>query len=143
MIGHKLRGPMKPRSKFIVGAFVITVSVGFLMASGVKETGVYFVTPVELAEKVAADTSLYSVGIRMGARVVSGTISRDVATQTVSFDVTDGTQTYPVVYRGLPPDTFDDDADVMVEGRLSRDGVFHATSLLAKCGSRYEAQPTA
>ena len=134
---------MKPRSKFIVGAFVITVSVGFLMASGVKETGVYFVTPVELAEKVAADTSLYSVGIRMGARVVSGTISRDVATQTVSFDVTDGTQTYPVVYRGLPPDTFDDDADVVVEGRLSRDGVFHATSLLAKCGSRYEAQPTA
>ena len=134
---------MKPRSKFIVGAFVITVSVGFLMASGVKETGVYFVTPVELAEKVAADTSLYSVGIRMGARVVSGTISRDVATQTVSFDVTDGTQSYPVVYRGLPPDTFDDDADVVVEGRLSRDGVFHATTLLAKCGSRYEAQPTA
>jgi cytochrome c-type biogenesis protein CcmE len=134
---------MKPRSKFIVGAFVITVSVGFLMASGVKETGVYFVTPVELAEKVAADTSLYSVGIRMGARVVSGTISRDVAAQTVSFDVTDGTQSYPVVYRGLPPDTFDDDADVVVEGRLSRDGVFHATTLLAKCGSRYEAQPTA
>ena len=134
---------MKPRSKFIIGAFVITVSVGFRMASGVKETGVYFVTPVELAEKVAADTSLYSVGIRMGARVVSGTISRDVATQTVSFDVTDGTQSYPVVYRGLPPDTFDDDADVVVEGRLSRDGVFHATSLLAKCGSRYEAQPTA
>jgi cytochrome c-type biogenesis protein CcmE len=134
---------MKPRTKFIVGAFVIMTSVGFLMASGVKETGVYFVTPVELAEKVAADTSLYSVGIRMGARVVSGTISRDVATQTVSFDVTDGTQSYPVVYRGLPPDTFDDDADVVVEGRLSRDGVFHATTLLAKCGSRYEAQPTA
>ena len=134
---------MKPRSKFIVGAFVIMTSVGFLMVSGVKETGVYFVTPVELAEKVAADTSLYSVGIRMGARVVSGTIRRDMATNTVSFDVTDGSFTYPVVYRGLPPDTFDDDAEVVVEGRLARDGVFHATSLLAKCGSRYEAQPTA
>lgn len=134
---------MKPRNKFIFGAVVIIGSVGFLMASGVRETGVYFVTPVELAEKVAADTSLHNVGIRMGARVVSGTIRRDVAAQTVSFDVTDGTQTYPVVYRGLPPDTFDDDADVVVEGRLSRDGVFHATSLLAKCGSRYEAQPTA
>ena len=54
---------MKPRSKFIVGAFVITVSVGFLMASGVKETGVYFVTPVELAEKVAADTHLCTVWV--------------------------------------------------------------------------------
>jgi cytochrome c-type biogenesis protein CcmE len=134
---------MKPRTKFIAGAVVIMSSVGFLMASGVKETGVYFVTPAELAEKVAADSTLHNVGIRMGARVVAGTIRRDVVTQTVSFDVTDGTQTYPVVYRGLPPDTFDDDADVVVEGRLSRDGVFHATSLLAKCGSRYEAQPAA
>jgi cytochrome c-type biogenesis protein CcmE len=134
---------MQPRNKFIVGAVVIMSSVGFLMASGVKETGVYFVTPMELAEKVAEDSSLHNVGIRMGARVVAGTIRRDVVTQTVSFDVTDGSQTYPVVYRGLPPDTFDDDADVVVEGRLSRDGVFHATSLLAKCGSRYEAQPTA
>ena len=134
---------MKPSTKFIIGAFVITVSVGFLMASGVKETGVYFVTPIELAEKVEADSSLHNVGIRMGARVVSGTIRRDMATNTVSFEVTDGSHTYPVVYQGLPPDTFDDDADVVVEGRLSRDGVFHATSLLAKCGSRYEAQPTA
>ena len=134
---------MQPRNKFIVGAVVIMTSVGFLMASGVKETGVYFVTPVELAQKVEADPSLHDVGIRMGARVVAGTIRHDVAANTVSFDVTDGSQTYPVVYRGLPPDTFDDDADVVVEGRLSRDGVFHATSLLAKCGSRYEAQPTA
>lgn len=134
---------MKPRTKFIAGAFLIIASVGYLMASGVSDAGVYFVTPAELAQRVAADTSLHSVGIRMGARVVPGTIRRDVATQTVYFDVTDGNQTYPVVYSGLPPDTFDEDVEVVVEGRLGRDGVFHATSLLAKCGSRYEAQPTA
>jgi cytochrome c-type biogenesis protein CcmE len=28
---------------------------------------------------------------------------------------------------------------VIVEGRLGRDGTFHATEVLAKCGSRYEA----
>ena len=134
---------MQPRNKFIVGAALITASVGYLMVSGVKDTGVYFVTPVELAQRVAADTSVHNVGIRMGARVVRGTIRRDVATQMVYFDVTDGTQTYPVVYHGLPPDTFDDDVEVVVEGRLATDGVFHASSLLAKCGSRYEAQPTA
>ena len=134
---------MQPRNKFIVGAALIGVSVGYLMISGVKDTGVYFVTPVELAQRVAADSSVHNVGIRMGARVVPGTIRRDVATQMVYFDVSDGTQTYSVVYHGLPPDTFDGDVDVVVEGRLATDGVFHATSLLAKCGSRYEAQPTA
>jgi cytochrome c-type biogenesis protein CcmE len=132
---------MRARSKFILGAGLITVSVGYLMASGIKDTGVYFVTPSELAQKVAADPSIHDVGVRMGARVVTGSISRDVASQTVTFQVTDGTQTYPVVYRGLAPDTFDDDVDVVVEGRLQPNGTFKATTLLAKCGSRYEAEP--
>jgi len=141
--GEAVRRIMKPRTKFLIGAFLIVASVGYLMVSGVKDAGVYFLTPAELATRIAADTSLHNVGVRMGARVVSGTIRRDVATQTVYFDVSDGSHTYPVVYRGLPPETFDGDVDVVVEGRLDREGVFHATSLLAKCGSRYEAQPTA
>jgi cytochrome c-type biogenesis protein CcmE len=134
---------MLARTKFVMGAGLITVSVGYLMASGIKDTGVYFVTPTELAEKVKADPSIHDVGVRMGARVVSGSIMRDVADQTITFDVTDGQQTYQVVYRGIAPDTFDDDVDVVVEGRLMPDGTFRATTLLAKCGSRYEAQPTA
>ena len=48
---------------------------------------------------------------------------------------------YPVVYRGVIPDTFTDSADVIVEGRLGRDGTFQATTLLAKCASRYESAP--
>jgi cytochrome c-type biogenesis protein CcmE len=51
--------------------------------------------------------------------------------------------TYPVVYRGLAPDTFTDGVEVVVEGRLQPDGTFRATTLLAKCGSRYEAVPEA
>jgi len=133
---------MQPKVKFLLSVALVVGSVGYLMASGLKETGVYFVTPAELAERVAADSSLHNVGIRMGGRVVPGTIRRDVASQTVYFDVTDGVVTYPVIYRGLPPDTFDEDVEVVVEGRLSRDGVFHATGVLAKCGSRYEAQST-
>ncbi|MEE8191778.1 MAG: cytochrome c maturation protein CcmE [Gemmatimonadales bacterium] len=134
---------MKPRTKFIAGAILVAGTVGFLMTSGIKETGVYFLTPSELASKIEADPTFYNVGVKMGARVVHGTIERDVASQTITFEVTDGQQTYPVVYRGLAPDTFTDDVDVVVEGRLMADGTFHATSLLAKCGSRYESVPSA
>jgi cytochrome c-type biogenesis protein CcmE len=63
--------------------------------------------------------------------------------QTLSFQVTDGSATYPVVYRGIAPDTFNDSVEVVVEGRLQRDGVIHATDVLAKCGSRYESVPKA
>lgn len=134
---------MRARTKFIIGAVLIGGTVGFLMTSGIKETGVYFVTPSELATKVAADPSIHNVGVKMGARVVHGSIQRDVGSQTITFEVTDGRQTYPVVYRGLAPDTFTDDVEVVVEGRLSPDGVFRATTLLAKCGSRYETVPQA
>jgi len=134
---------MKARSKFLFGAVLIGGTVGFLMTSGIKETGVYFLTPTELAQRISGDSTFHNVGVKMGARVVTGSIERDVATQTITFQVTDGQQSYPVVYRGLAPDTFTDDVDVVVEGRLDPDGTFRATSLLAKCGSRYESVPTA
>jgi cytochrome c-type biogenesis protein CcmE len=72
---------------------------------------------------------------------VKGSVQRDVASQTITFRVTDGTASYPVIYRGLAPDTFTDEAEVVVEGRLQRDGTFRATTLLAKCGSRYATAP--
>jgi cytochrome c-type biogenesis protein CcmE len=132
---------MKAGHKFVLGAAVIVASVGFLIAQGVKETGVYFLTPSELAAKTAADPTFYDVGLKMGAKVVPGSVRRDADNRQIDFNVSDGTQTYPVTYRGLIPDTFTDanDIDVIVEGRLGRDGVFRATEVLAKCGSRYEA----
>lgn len=134
---------MKARTRFFIGAALVVGTVGYLMASGIKDTGVYFLTPTELATRVSADPSFYNVGVKMGARVVTGSIQRDVASQTIRFQATDGQQTYPVVYRGLAPDTFTDDVDVVVEGRLMPDGTFRATTLLAKCGSRYETMPKA
>lgn len=132
---------MKAGTKFILGGALVLGTVGYLMATGIKETGVYYLTPSELATRVQADRSFYNVGVKMGARVVKGSITRDVATQTITFRATDGQNTWPVTYRGLAPDTFTDEVDVVVEGRLQSDGVFHATTLLAKCGSRYEAAP--
>jgi cytochrome c-type biogenesis protein CcmE len=132
---------MRARTKFILGGVLVLGTVGYLMASGIKETGVYYLTPTELAARVGRDHSFYGVGVKMGARVVKGSIRRDVASQTITFRATDGTQSYPVVYRGLAPDTFTDEVDVVVEGRLQPDGTFRATTLLAKCGSRYEAVP--
>jgi cytochrome c-type biogenesis protein CcmE len=134
---------MKARTRVLIGGALVVGTVGYLMASGIKDTGVYFLTPSELATRVTADPSFYNVGVKMGARVVHGSIQRDVASQTIRFKVTDGAQNYPVTYRGLAPDTFTDDVDVVVEGRLMPDGTFHATTLLAKCGSKYESVPKA
>ena len=130
---------MSPKAKFVFGASLIVVTVGFLMAEGIKDTGVYFLTPSELAARVVTDSTIHDVGLRVGGNVVKGSIERDVASQTLWFEVTDGNTVYPVVYVGLVPDTFTDEVEVVVEGRLSRTGTLNATTVLAKCGSRYEA----
>jgi cytochrome c-type biogenesis protein CcmE len=137
---------MKAGHKFVLGAGLIVASVGFLIARGVEETGVYFLTPAELAAKTAADpTFVENVGFKVGAMVVPGSVRRDPDARRIDFQVSDGVKTYPVTSRGIVPDTFTDadDIEVVVEGRLGRDGVIRATDVLAKCGSRYEAVPEA
>jgi cytochrome c-type biogenesis protein CcmE len=137
---------MKAGHKFIIGAALIVGSVGFLIAEGVKQTGVYFLTPAELAAKTAGDpTFVENVGFKLGGKVVPGSVHRDPARRRIDFRVSDGVKTYPVTYQGLVPDTFTDasDIEVVVEGRLGGDGVIRATDVLAKCGSRYEAVPKA
>lgn len=132
---------MRPRTKFLFGAVLVLGTAGWLMASSISETGMYYLTPTELQTKLAADSSFHDVGIKMGARVVNGSIKREAGGRHYAFTVTDGAREIPVVYRGIAPDTFTDGVDVVVEGRMGRDGTFHATTLLAKCASRYENAP--
>ena len=132
---------MLPRTKFLIGGALVLGAAGFLMAGSIKDTAVYFLTPEELQAKVLEDPGIKGTGVKVGARVVHGSVQRDSSGKRVVFEMTDGKATYTVDYRGIIPDTFSDSVDVVVEGRLGDDGVFHATTLLAKCASRYEAAP--
>lgn len=133
---------MKARSKFLLGGLLVLGTSSFLMASSVKETAQFFLTPSELAAKVSDDPSFVKVGVKVGAKVVNGTIDRAPDGRSVRFQMTDSTTTYNVHYKGVIPDTFTEGVDVVVEGRLSADGTtFEATTLLAKCASRYENEP--
>jgi len=132
---------MKARTKFLIGGLLVLGPVGYLMASSIKDTGVYYMTPTELTAKLQADPSFVNAGVKVGARVVPGSVQRAAGGKEYAFRVTDGSSTFPVVYRGIAPDTFTDSVDVVVAGRMGTDGTFQATELLAKCASRYENAP--
>src|SRR5262245_2346248 len=105
---------MKPRTKFIIGGCLVLGVAGYLMATSINETGVYYLTPTELATKVQADPSFTNAGVKVGARVVPGSIQRNESGKEYAFKVTDGSQIMPVVYKGIAPDTFTDSVDVVV-----------------------------
>lgn len=132
---------MKPRTKFLIGGGLVLATAGYLMASSISETGMYYLTPTELATRLQADPTLRDAGVKLGARVVPGSIQRGEGGRDYAFIVTDGAREVNVVYRGIAPDTFTDGVDVVLEGRMNVDGTFRATTLLAKCASRYENAP--
>lgn len=57
----------------------------------------------------------------------------------VRFDAVDGGYSMPVAYHGQVPDIFRPGVQVVVTGAMGADGVFHATTLLTKCPSRFTA----
>jgi cytochrome c-type biogenesis protein CcmE len=111
------------------------------MVSSISETGMFWLTPTELMAKVAEDSSYRALSVQVGAKVLPGSIERSESGKRVAFVATDGGTQFKVVYNNIPPDTFADDADVLVTGRMLADGSFEATVLLAKCASRFEAEP--
>jgi cytochrome c-type biogenesis protein CcmE len=133
---------MKAGTRFAIGAGVIVAAIALLIYTGVSQTGVYFLSPSELLARTQTDPSFHEVGLKVGAKVVRGSIRRDPSTQRIDFEVGDSTGRFPVTYQGLVPDTFTDanEIEVIMAGKLGRDGVFHPTEVLAKCGSRYESE---
>ena len=135
---------MKKNGRFMVGLVGVAAVVTYLIWTGVSETMVYYMTPVELLARVEADPSFHEVGVKVGGQVIPGSYSRVEGELLHVFtvrDLVDEETTFVVEYRDALPDTFTDQIEVVLEGHLRADGVFEATTLLTKCGSRYEASP--
>lgn len=135
---------MKKHGRFMVGLVGVAAVVSYLIWTGVSETMIYYLTPVELMAKVEEDPTFHEVGVKVGGQVVPGTYERVEGELLHTFtvrDLADESVTFPVEYRDALPGTFTDEVEVVLEGRLRADGVFEATTLLTKCGSRYEAAP--
>ena len=123
------------RLKFVLLGVGVIASMALLLLVGVNRGGVYYFTVSEFLDH----PSKADDGFRVNGQVVPGTIERLPSGMDVRFVMTDGDKSIPVAYHGIIPDTFVDEAAVVVEGRLSAEGTFTAHTLLAKCPSKYEA----
>jgi cytochrome c-type biogenesis protein CcmE len=117
---------------------IILAALSYMIYGGMQEAIVYFVTPSELK---ANEHSSGDKFLRMGGMVVKGTMQKDLSTLTYRFDLTDGTATFPVFFKGVPPDLFTEGKGAVVEGRIGKDGVFQATLIMAKHAEDYSPHP--
>jgi len=125
---------MLRRKRFIVGGLIILAALSYIIYGGMQEAIVYFVTPSELKAKENTSTDKF---LRMGGMVVKGSLQKDLKNLTYRFDLTDGSTSFPVFFRGVPPDLFTEGKGAVVEGRVRADGIFQATIIMAKHAEEY------
>jgi cytochrome c-type biogenesis protein CcmE len=126
--------------KFAVGSVVIVLTLSYLAYSGYQESKTYYQTVPEL---YAMKDNAYDKRLQVSGDVIAGSIKRDG--KIVTFVIGAEPQTLQVKYVGKDPlpDTLIDRATAMATGRMGRDGVFVADTMLAKCASKYEKEAAA
>ena len=129
--------PKHQRLSLALVALVALIGAAFLAASALREEASYYYTPATLADALANAKVEPGKAIRLGGMVQNGSIQREADGVTVSFVVQDRDATQNVTYRGITPDLFVEGSGVVADGRLAKDGVFIAESLLAKHDENY------
>jgi cytochrome c-type biogenesis protein CcmE len=116
----------------IVCLVVVVAALGWVTVRGLSGSLVYYLTPTDVLSRHQA-----SVGqlVRLGGYVVPGSVGH--AGSTLSFTVSDGTRTMPIVSTGAVPELFKAGQGVVLEGSMAADGRFHSDTLLIKHNGDY------
>ncbi|OGF64971.1 MAG: hypothetical protein A2Y62_00680 [Candidatus Fischerbacteria bacterium RBG_13_37_8] len=118
----------------IIG-LIIAAIIGYMIFTSLSHTMVYYLTVSEFLEEKS------ETGCRINGKVVKGSIQHEGQTFNYFFKITDGKSELPVFYKGVTSDIFQDEIEVVVEGKYDKKSqVFQATTLITKCPSKYEAQ---
>ncbi len=125
---------MKPRHKRIalIGGGLAAIGIASALVLNALDSNIaLYVTPSD----VAAGKAPKGKAFRIGGMVREGSLKRD--NLTVHFVITDTAKDIPVAYTGILPDLFKEGKGAVIQGRLSEDGNFTATEVLAKHDENY------
>ena len=131
---------MLKKKKFLIGGVILVCALGYLLYLGFGSTTAYYSTVSELLD---AGESIYGQDIRVNGVVVTGSIVSDPVALDYEFAIGDEAGELTIVYHGVMPDGFEEGADLVAQGKIEADGILYATTILAKCPSKYEPEEPA
>jgi len=124
--------------KVAATSLVLAVVFGALVYTTLGENMQYY----KYVDEVVASSPDAWEGkkLQVHGYVVPGSIGRKRDRLEYQFDVQRNGKTLRAYYSGVVPDTFKDEAEVVLTGELTPAG-FMATEMTAKCPSKYEEAP--
>ncbi|OGO05140.1 MAG: hypothetical protein A2Y60_03105 [Chloroflexi bacterium RBG_13_54_9] len=122
------------RKRFLIGGIVILLAVAYLGYRGFEGSATYYLTVSEVKEQGGR---IAGENVRVNGRVAPGSVDWDAENNILRFVLVDEEKGLSVLYKGIVPDAFKADSNVVVEGGLESDGIFHADAILTRCPSKY------
>lgn len=125
--------PRQKRFAFVAAGLVAIGLATFFILNAFKAGVMLFYSPTD----VVAGKAPQHKTIRLGGMVEKGSLQRQPDDLTVHFVVTDLAEKVTVSYTGILPDLFTEGQGVVAQGRMSPDGLFMASEVLAKHDETY------
>jgi cytochrome c-type biogenesis protein CcmE len=123
--------------KIGVTSVVLVLAFAGLLWSTLREGTEYY---KHVDEVMASPHDWEGKRVQLHGFVVAGSILRKPDTLEYKFKVQNKGHVVDAWYTGIVPDTFKDDSEVVLKGRLSADGFrTEPNGVMAKCPSKYEA----
>jgi cytochrome c-type biogenesis protein CcmE len=123
--------------KLLVGITVIGGGIGYFIYQAMQSSWAYYYSVDDFS---TAEAATQEHSFRLAGRVKPGSVVRDLQNSTLRFTLSGAKAELPVQYKGVTPDNFVEDREVVVEGRLTAPGVFQADTLMTRCESKYQAK---
>jgi cytochrome c-type biogenesis protein CcmE len=126
-------------AKVTVTGVVVATALGIMLYTTMGESMQYY----KYVDEVMAEPQAWEgKKLQVHGYVVPGSIGRKRDALDYQFDLQRNGQVVRAYYTGVTPDTFKDDAEVVLTGQLTANG-FLATEMTAKCPSKYDELPPA
>jgi cytochrome c-type biogenesis protein CcmE len=121
-------------AKIGLTGLVLALAFGVLLYSTLGESAQYY---KHVEEVMVQPDAWYGKPLQIHGYAKNVTRKRD--SLEYRFEMHSKGQVVHASYTGIVPDTFKNDAEVVLQGTLAPDG-FYATGMTAKCPSKYEPQ---
>jgi cytochrome c-type biogenesis protein CcmE len=123
-----------------ITSLVLALSFGGLLYSTMGEATEYY---KHVDEVMTQPAEWYGKKLQLHGYVVQDSIMKRKSSLEYKFQVQSNGHIVDATYTGVVPDTFKGEAEVVLKGTLSPDGLFtvQPNGVMAKCPSKYEAKP--
>ena len=123
----------KQRIYALIAIIVGSILAVYLVVTALSKNLNLFYSPTDLLNNDLSPETL----IRAGGMVREGSIKRSDTSLSIEFVVTDFKNDLKIKYSGILPDLFSEEAGVVVQGYLEKEGTFRAIEVLAKHDENY------